>query len=397
MKTREEIHQKLNDLIFSELENRLAAPLLNKVSCFNKGDFNNRFDLRVAKDESQLGNWWRHPIYILAKPSADNVVINITIQPQRWSEDNDNYANTYNDVIVQKYQEINELIDRHEINASDVKQEIKTESKFVLSHSLSVSFDKTYPSEADYLKFINFLADLCLITVSLSDELPVGDDTSKLEEADSISSEIAPQDIIKSISNENKRVYLFCLSVSTDEDIQIVSEQIFDKIQLIKNYIEDQIDNNVNGFLFEEFNQSYQLTNSLNNKSIDDSDFMEYILQLVQKYTQTDFNGYFEFEYNVSFIFDITSNMDEVGIIDVWNEKFLELSAEVDENITVYGYHEVYEDVIRQIYDHGEWETGLIATEQGYFEASISDYIRSEAGWEYPKESIFDLNIYIKQ
>jgi len=87
--------------------------------------------------------------------------------------------------------------------------------------------------------------------------------------------------------------------VSTDEDIQIVSEQIFDKIQLIKNYIEDQIDNNVNGFLFEEFNQSYQLTNSLNNKSIDDSDFMEYILQLVQKYTQTDFNGYFEFEYNV--------------------------------------------------------------------------------------------------
>ena len=184
MKTRENIHQKLNNLFFSELANNLPAPLIKKISCFNKGDFNNRFDLRVATDENQLGNWWRHPIYIIAKPSAENVVINITIQPQRWPEDAENYANEHKNIIDQKYQEIKDLIKSHSINASDVKQEVKTESKFVLSYSLSVTIDKANPSEADYLKFIAFLTSLCHITVSLSDELPVGDDTSKLEEAD---------------------------------------------------------------------------------------------------------------------------------------------------------------------------------------------------------------------
>lgn len=399
MKTRENIHQKLNNLFFSEFANNLAAPLIKKVSCFNKGDFNNRFDLRVATDENQLGNWWRHPIYIIAKPSAENVVINITIQPQRWPDDVENYANEHKNIIDQKYQEINDLIKSHSINASDVKQEIKTESKFVLSYSLSITIDKANPSEADYLKFINFLADLCLITVSLSDELPVGDDTSKLEEADISWQEQNPiqnEEINSNLSNNDKRVYLFCLSVSTDEDIQIVTEQIFEKVHLIKSFIKANIDDNVNAFLFEEFNQSYQLAKSLNKKSIDEADFKEYIMQLLQKYTQTDFNGYFEFEFNTSFIFDLTSKINEVGFIDVWNEKFLELSAEVDDNFTIFGYHEVYEDIIRQIYDHGEWETGLIASEQGYFDCPLSDYIRSEAGWDNPQESIFDLTTYNK-
>jgi uncharacterized protein (TIGR02145 family) len=721
MKTREKIHQKLNNLFFSELANNLAAPLIKKVSCFNRGDFNNRFDLRVATDENQLGNWWRHPIYIIAKPSAENVVINITIQPQRWPEDVENYANEHKDIIDQKYQEINDLIKSHSINTSQVKQEIKTESKFVLSYSLSVTIDKANPSEADYLKFITFLTSLCQITVSLSDALPIGEDTSKLDEADiswqeqnliqneemnmdeaplvinfeapycdyhlvSQDYEITPKlletwtlgrikipdfptkeamkdwiiameylitmkrmtilgasykffsnwpfeeysggnyynydtksiliddvngnsytlparhfyekqcepsdlldtnklfeylseeknqlldcenygsysstsktennflfeqismcglaeflynlqpikytaknainplpnsvdlaseddfnetnvywkfkdlkennnvfvieckyfddakkasileyfdswrmwhekfiknntmyfvifqtdeihdanldeyfsiltneiskrysinsystdlesyiqkkseinstqkseinttkDIIASIKNENKRVYLFCISIYSNEDIQIVTEQIFEKIHLIKNFIKTNIDDNVNGFLFEEFHQSYKLAKSLKNKSIDDPDFKEFIMQLLQKYTQTDFNGCFEFEFNTSFIFDLTSKINEVGFIDVWNEKFLELSAEVDETITVYGYHEVYEDIIYQMYDHGEWETGLIATVQGYYDWPLSSYIRSEAGWEYPKESIFDLTTYMKK
>ena len=204
------------------------------------------------------------------------------------------------------------------------------------------------------------------------------------------------KDIIASIKNENKRVYLFCISISSEEDIQIVTEQIFEKIHLFKNFIKTNIDDNVSGFLFEEFDQSYKLAKSLKNKSIDDPDFKEFIIQLLKKYTQTDFNGCFEFEFSTSFIFDLTSKKNEVGFIDVWNEEFLELSAEVGDTIRIYGYHEVYEDIITQIYDCGEWETGLIASEQGYYDAPLSSYIRSEAGWKNPQEAIFDLTTYKK-
>lgn len=204
------------------------------------------------------------------------------------------------------------------------------------------------------------------------------------------------KDIIASIKNENKRVYLFCVSISSEEDIQIVTEQIFEKIHLFKNFIKTNIDDNVSGFLFEEFDQSYKLAKSLKNKSIDDPDFKEFIMQILQKYTQTDFNGCFEFEFRTSFIFDLTSKINEVGFIDVWNEKFLELSAEVGDTIRIYGYHEVYEDIITQIYDCGEWETGLIASEQGYYDWPLSSYIRSEAGWKNPQEAIFDLTTYKK-
>ena len=204
------------------------------------------------------------------------------------------------------------------------------------------------------------------------------------------------KDIIASIKNENKRVYLFCISISSEEDIQIVTEQIFEKIHLFKNFIKTNIDDNVSGFLFEEFDQSYKLAKSLKNKSIDDPDFKEFIIQLLKKYTQTDFNGCFEFEFSTSFIFDLTSKKNEVGFIDVWNEEFLELSAEVGDTIRIYGYHEVYEDIITQIYDCGEWETGLIASEQGYYDWPLSSYIRSEAGSENPQEAIFDLTTYKK-
>ena len=204
------------------------------------------------------------------------------------------------------------------------------------------------------------------------------------------------KDIIASIKNENKRVYLFCISIYSNEDIQIVTEQIFEKIHLFKNFIKTNIDDNVSGFLFEEFDQSYKLAKSLKNKSIDDPDFKEFIIQLLKKYTQTDFNGCFEFEFSTSFIFDLTSKKNEVGFIDVWNEEFLELSAEVDDDFDIYGYHEVYEDIITQIYDCGEWETGLIASEQGYYDWPLSSYIRSEAGWKNPQEAIFDLTTYKK-
>ena len=223
MKTRENIHQKLNNLFFSELANQLVSPLIKKISCINKGNFNNRFDLRIATDESQLGNWWRHPIYVIAKPSAKNVVINITIQPQRWPGDGEKYADEHKDNIDKTNQEINDLIKSHSINAPLVKKDIKTEGKFVLSYSLSVTIDKANPTDADYSKFINFLASLCKLTVSLSDALLISNATS--------TDESIVEDEKEEDNEDDDTGFAFMRIVKSDSVSEDVQKKFFTKWQ----------------------------------------------------------------------------------------------------------------------------------------------------------------------
>lgn len=178
METRENIHKKLNELFLTHLISKLAEPILKKVSCLNKGNFNNRFDIRVAKTESDLSSWWKHPIYLIAKPSSKNVVLNITIQPQRWPGNAESYLKENQDCIESKNTQINDLIKAHNIDASPVKKDVKMDGKFVLSYSFNVTIDNSTPTDDDYVRFIDFFASLCLIVVSLSDELPVKGNTS---------------------------------------------------------------------------------------------------------------------------------------------------------------------------------------------------------------------------
>jgi hypothetical protein len=173
MKSREDIHKKLNDLFTLNLIEKLQEPLLKKINCLNKGNFNNRFDVRVASKDVDLNSWWKHPIYVIAKPSSKNVVIGITIQPQRWPRNNEDYSNEFSECIDRNNAKINDLIKAHAINATLVKKEVKTDGKFVLSNSFNVIIDNANPSDEDYTRFIDFFASLCSIVVSLSDELPV--------------------------------------------------------------------------------------------------------------------------------------------------------------------------------------------------------------------------------
>jgi hypothetical protein len=292
METREKIHQKLNNLFFSELANSLSAPLIKKISCINKGDFNNRFDLRVAKDESQLGNWWRHPIYVIAKPSAENVVINITIQPQRWPADGEKYANDHKDSIDNTNQEINDLIKIHSINAPFIKKDIKTEGKFVLSYNLSITIDKANPTDADYSKFINFLSSLCQITVSLSDALPVIDEALIDESIVENEKEKFEEEIVFSSSKTNvddEKESMNGIQCSDLEKIKIAFEKKETDIGQLLNDILDKYPNGLHcqinsesyEDIFEEIEKSYSILfdgnpsieedlNSINNNSDDD-------------------------------------------------------------------------------------------------------------------------------
>ena len=254
METRENIHKKLNNLFSTELANSLSAPLIKKVSCINKGNFNNRFDLRVATDESQLGNWWRHPIYVIAKPTAENVVINITIQPQRWSGDGEKYTNDHKDSIDKTNQEINDLIKSHSINAPLVKKDIKTEGKFVLSYSLSVTIDKANPTDADYSKFINFLASLCQISVSLSDALPISDAT-----------------LIDESIDENAKPHLISFNEGTIEDVDTFIDFLLEKVEITSDFIKKRIDDKSIGFILFDFDYD-NLKQLPDFASIDNSD-----------------------------------------------------------------------------------------------------------------------------
>lgn len=221
MQTREDIHKKLNDLFTSKLIYKLQEPLLKKINCLNKGNFNNRFDIRVAKTESDLSSWWKHPIYLIAKPSSKNVILNITIQPQRWPGNSESYSSEFQNCIDTKNEEINELIKAHKINASFVKKDIKTDGKFVLSNSFNVTFDNENPSEEEYLKFIDFFASICSIVVSLSDELPI-----KVEDSVEDSANENQEEPVSEVNEEDDDLGFAVMNIVKGDAI---SSEVFNK------------------------------------------------------------------------------------------------------------------------------------------------------------------------
>jgi uncharacterized tellurite resistance protein B-like protein len=171
MESRISIHQKLNDYFTTTLPERLASPLLKQVNCLNKGDFNKRFDIRFASDEAHLGHWWRQPIYLLTKPNAKKVQFNFTLQPQRWPSNPTEFAQEHTDTISQAVSEITNLIVKHQLESSKVEFEVKTENKFLLSIAFSISMGGPDLVEADYIKCVDFMADLALINHQLSEKL----------------------------------------------------------------------------------------------------------------------------------------------------------------------------------------------------------------------------------
>jgi hypothetical protein len=171
MESRISIHQKLNGYFTTSLPEKLANPLLNQINCLNKGDFNKRFDIRFACDEAHLGHWWRHPIYLLTKPNAKRVQFNFTLQPQRWPLNPSEFAQEHTDTIAQAVSEITSLIAKHQLEASKVEFEVRTDNKFLLLIAFSISMGSPDLIDADYVKCVDFIAELALINNQLSEKL----------------------------------------------------------------------------------------------------------------------------------------------------------------------------------------------------------------------------------
>ncbi len=184
MQSRQDVHQKLNEYFISILPEKLSNPLLKKINCLNKGDFNKRFEIRFASDESHLGHWWRNPIYLLAKPSANKVTLNFTLQPQRWPKDPIFFAKENIENVNSSVKEINSLIKKHQLQSSEVECEVKTEGKYLLSIAFAITMGSPNLEESNYVTCIDFISELALINHHLSESLNSGISVNDTQEED---------------------------------------------------------------------------------------------------------------------------------------------------------------------------------------------------------------------
>ena len=161
---------------------------------------------------------------------------------------------------------------------------------------------------------------------------------------------------------------------------------IYEKINMINTFIKDNIDNEVHGFLFEEFLTSFD---SINNKSINSPDILEFIknklkTDLIKEALELDPS------FRFAFIFD-----PKVDELEIWKSEFLELSGLLENTLRVYGHQSTYEDIVLQAYDNGDYDTGIIACELEVFENfTLSEYLKSESPSSFPQDSLFELGNY---
>jgi hypothetical protein len=162
-------------------------------------------------------------------------------------------------------------------------------------------------------------------------------------------------------------------------DFDSVEDYIYKKINAINSYIKDNIDKQVAGFLFEEF---FDPSDSVKNIPINSPDLLKYIKNKLK----TDENGV---DLRVVFIFD--PKEDE---LEIWKSEFLELSERLEMVVTISGHHSEYDDIVRQIYDNGDYDTGIIATDLEVFNSPMSMYKMSKNPRAFPKASIFKISNY---
>jgi hypothetical protein len=201
-------------------------------------------------------------------------------------------------------------------------------------------------------------------------------------------------DSISEIQNDvsMKKVHYITILLDQDDEgndlagSENAADFIYNKINTINTFIKDRIDNEVQGFLFEEFLTSFD---SINNKSINSPDMLEFIKNKLKTDSIKDSLASGD-EIRASFIFD--PKEDE---LEIWKSEFLELSEQFVSALRVFGYHSNYEDIVLQNYDNGDYDTGIIACDLEVFEGlSLSDYMKSESENMFPQDSIFELSNY---
>ena len=188
-----------------------------------------------------------------------------------------------------------------------------------------------------------------------------------------------------------KKVHYMTILLDQDDEgndlagSENAADFIYNKINTINTFIKDRIDNEVQGFLFEEFLTSFD---SLDNRSINSPDMLEFIKNKLKTDSIKDSLASGD-EIRASFIFD--PKEDE---LEIWKSEFLELSEQLENPLRIFGHHSDYEDIVLQAYDNGDYGTGIIACDLEVFEGSLSSYMKSESDYGFPQDLIFEQSNY---
>ncbi len=161
-----------------------------------------------------------------------------------------------------------------------------------------------------------------------------------------------------------------------ENEIKRFSETITQKTKELFSYITGNIDKDAIGklILYFEDERLDKVCSSidLNTETLADQVHTE-LAQLKSK-------NYHDTTYYCSFIMN---NSD-----DLWEKGFLDMTNSLDTSILIYGFSNQYQDIVRQSYSAGEYDTGIFSEE------GDSSYLLSENTEDFPIKDYFEKATY---
>jgi|GEM_PF-1548574 len=174
MHTRKEIHAKINNYLANNLPDKLQKPLIKEIKIFSKNDFEQRLNIRTAVDEQHLGNWWRHPIYLLATPKDKQVLVQFELSPQRWPKDVNAYAKENQATLEEYADKVKELTKEYFEVDKEAQASTKLKDKYMASIKTTVKFADDVLDQDNLKKITEYLVRLAAINLELSRKLTIG-------------------------------------------------------------------------------------------------------------------------------------------------------------------------------------------------------------------------------
>ena len=228
MNTRDEINLRLSNYLSNNLTEKLQAPLIKKIKLFPRSGLT----LRVGSDESQLNNWWRHPVKILVTPNKKGfTVVQFRAQFQRWPDNIQAYASGNQPMVDETAEKIQKLTTEYFSMYKDVKVNTKLDKRYSLSLVWQVKFDEQIvdKSNRNFANITKYLAELTQITIALSMSLPVGENEKNITEK---------EDDNPNAENGNTREVKY--KIASRQDIDKASKIIIDIVgEVIEEYEEE--------------------------------------------------------------------------------------------------------------------------------------------------------------
>lgn len=161
-----------------------------------------------------------------------------------------------------------------------------------------------------------------------------------------------------------------------ENDIKIFSEIITQKTNELFSFVTDNIDKDAIGKLILHFEcerlDKVCSSIDLNTETLADQVHTE-LAQLKSK-------NYSDITIYCSFIMN---NSD-----DFWKKDFLDLSNSFDKSIAIYGLSNQYQDIVRQGYDCGEYDTGIFGDDEQ------SEYLLAENPDDFPIKDYFEKGVF---